>query len=181
VTAGPDAANVQFTVTALPGPAVDESLASYATALGMPYDITPSGPSAGSTVSFPVDLPVDLAQIGDYQPSTSNLFIAVYEPGLRMWVPLASHYDPAVQTLSAVAPHFSAFRKMVVNGAKAVGSAVTAGANTILNAATGAYEVAKDQVTGHRYHGMNPTVLRRNQEDGVARRCLSKRSPPGNG
>jgi len=114
----------------------------------MPYDITPSGPSAGSTVSFPVDLPVDLAQIGDYQPSTSNLFIAVHEPGLRMWVPLASHYDPAVQTLSAVAPHFSAFRKMVVNGAKAVGSAVTAGANTILNAATGAYEVAKDQVTG---------------------------------
>ena len=37
---------------------------------------------------------------------------------------------------------------MVVNDAKAVAPAVTAGANTILNAATGAYDVAKDQVTG---------------------------------
>jgi hypothetical protein len=148
VTARSDAPNVHFTVAALPEQALDDSVASYATPLGTPYEITPSAPAAGSTVSFPIDPQVDLAEIGGYQPSPSNLFIAIYEPGLRMWVPLASHYDSSAQTLSAVAPHFSSLRKMIVNGTKEVGAAVAGGAKTVLNAATGAYEVAKDEVTG---------------------------------
>src|SRR5664279_5605799 len=101
VTARSDAPNVHFTVAALPEQALDDSVASYATPLGTPYEITASAPAAGSTVSFPIDPQVDLAEIGGYQPSPSNLFIAIYEPGLRMWVPLASHYDSSAQTLSA--------------------------------------------------------------------------------
>src|SRR5664280_1447351 len=63
VTARSDAPNVHFTVAALPEQALDDSVASYATPSGTPYEITASAPAAGSTVSFPIDPQVDLAAI----------------------------------------------------------------------------------------------------------------------
>jgi hypothetical protein len=144
----PRGSSVTFAVTQETQNAPADTLTTFATPLGPVYDVTPSGPVTGATVSFPTTAS-DLTAINGYQPTTTNLFIAIYEPNLHLWVPLATEYHAGTKTLTAVPPHFSRLRKYVTNGVKKVGSALAdVGSAVVKDARTGVSYVADGFVTG---------------------------------
>ena len=81
------------------------SLGDFTTVLGGPFTVQESTFVEGSKVVFPVS-EVQVDSGGD-PVDTDDLFIAMFNTDLQIWVPLPTIYDAAASTVSAVAPHFS--------------------------------------------------------------------------
>jgi hypothetical protein len=115
---------IQVAAGTRPGTTVDDrdvpDAPAYPGGLAVPVgpavDISPSGPLAAATVQLGFDPATDLphATPGNAAPTTGNAFIAVLDQSTRTWVPLPTTYDAAARQLTAVAPHFSVFRKYVL-------------------------------------------------------------------
>ncbi|MGW5721957.1 hypothetical protein ACWEVP_37685 [Amycolatopsis sp. NPDC003865] len=110
-----------------------DNLSAVSTTLSPVYDIKPKRVTSDTSVVFPVAA-ADLNKVGTYRPSTTNLFISMYEPSLEMWIPLDTSYNPESRTISAIAPHFSLFRKDIVSKA--------------LNIAANGIKTAASEITG---------------------------------
>jgi hypothetical protein len=75
--------------------------------LGTAYQVAVSRETPGSMVHFRVD-PAKASQLVKADGgSPSNLYVELYEPALHTWFPLASTYNAASHTVSAIAPHLS--------------------------------------------------------------------------
>lgn len=117
VSAPAGAVNHDVTVKIRPADSTPapSGLDGVARALGSAVDVTTSGALPGAQVRLPYDSARDAVTVGGKTSSAANVFIAVYNPGLKVWVPLATTIDSVHHQLVAVAPHFSLFRKFVVD------------------------------------------------------------------
>jgi hypothetical protein len=75
--------------------------------VGPAYDFTVGKEPSSALITFQVDPGKLAASVGVKGASPTGLFIQVYEPDLRSWVPLESTYHPASHTVTATAPHLS--------------------------------------------------------------------------
>ena len=130
----PDSADLRTPTVSVPSGTVPESAAlavlpgapdpppnnldTYSIQLAPPVRIAEQLEKA--TVRFPVDLAHDLTRSSGHRLEPTSLFIAVYNDDLHTWIPLATEYDAATSTVSAVAPHFSWYSVDVVDYAKAL-------------------------------------------------------------
>ena len=125
VTLPPNTPNAQVDVTAdVDQPAGRNDLVDFARPLTQnPAEIDVSIPVTGATVTFPVDPAADLTGTDGRQLDPGNLFIAVYNDDLELWIPLDTTYDPVQHTISATAPHFSKYWSWITDPAVAAGKA----------------------------------------------------------
>ncbi len=117
----PDTSNAQVNVIIdTDRPSGRNDLVDFARPLTRnPAEIDVSIPVTGATVTFPIDPATDLTGTDGRQLDPGNLFVAVYNDNLELWVPLDTAYDPVQHTISASAPHFSKFWSWVTDPAVA--------------------------------------------------------------
>jgi hypothetical protein len=133
----------------------------YASAVGPALNVVVDHPRPRCVVRFRFDPARDLppAKPDGTRPTTANAFIAIFSDALRMWVPLRTTFDSHTGELVAEAPHFSLFRKFVVNpgrtamhwGGKVVtvvATTVTSGVEMVVEATKALLSVVAEDLTG---------------------------------
>jgi hypothetical protein len=104
---------------------------STAVAVGDAVLISPQNALPGARVAMRLNAD-ELPSAQGRRATTVNAFIAVFNESLKAWVPLVTKYEVNSHRLVAVAPHFSLFRKFVVDPAKKFWSAT----KTVVNLVT---------------------------------------------
>ncbi|THG30785.1 hypothetical protein [Naasia lichenicola] len=114
----------------------DATAAAYAEPLGTSYEITFTAVTEieGATVSVPLD-PSELPVVDGRQTTTEGAFLAVYNDQLDTWIPIPTSHEGG--RLVAEAPHFSWFRKYVINPIKTAASGAADLANASVDAIPG--------------------------------------------
>jgi hypothetical protein len=75
--------------------------------IGPAYRLGVATEPRSAVISFRVNPAKLAAAVGVPDATTAGLYIQVFEPSLGSWIPLASTYHPASQTVTATAPHLS--------------------------------------------------------------------------
>ena len=85
----------------------------------------PLAPLDGAEVRITFDPATELPEAEGRRATVDNAYLAVFNPGLDTWIPLPTRFEDTGDggELVAATPHFSLFRKFVVDPAKAAWSA----------------------------------------------------------
>ncbi|HEU5392134.1 MAG TPA: hypothetical protein VFV73_40210 [Streptosporangiaceae bacterium] len=75
--------------------------------IGPAYDFSVGQEPSSALITFKVDPSRLASAVGVKNASPTGLYIQIYEPDLRSWVPLKSTYHPGARTVTATAPHLS--------------------------------------------------------------------------
>ena len=130
-----------------PGPAM---------ALGDAVDITPAAGLASAYVRMPAVAEQDLPEHDGRRATRANEFIAVFNKTLEAWIPLETRFDASTGELVAAAPHFSWFRRYVVDPASSVWSTAVTGLQAlggrVVQTATAAGSELWKMVNGDQKH-----------------------------
>jgi hypothetical protein len=99
---------IQVTATSnQPLTKANDLLAGSDKQIGPAYDFLVGKEPSSALITFKVDPSRLASAVGVKNASPAGLYIQIYEPALRSWVPLKSTYHRAAQTVTATAPHLS--------------------------------------------------------------------------
>jgi hypothetical protein len=105
----PAADKTTIHVAAAPGKLTQANDFAYGSdkQVGPAYDFTVRKEPSSALITFQISPAKLAASVGVKGASPTGLFIQIYEPDLRSWVPLESTYHPVSHTVTATAPHLS--------------------------------------------------------------------------